>query len=167
MSNYIVFLYRIIYNISGGINMNDKYIIYFISRTRKKMLRFLEHKLTEHGMNDIITSHGNILTALYNNGGKLAMNKIAKIIGKDKSTVTPLINKLLQLGYIEKVQDETDKRITYIVLSEQGRMLKPKFDAISAQINETAYKGFTEEEKGTFLRLLKKLNTNFTEGQEE
>lgn len=147
--------------------MNDKYIIYFISRTRKKMLKFLERKLTEYSMNDIITSHGNILTALYNNDGKLSMNKIAKLIGKDKSTVTPLINKLLQLGYIEKVQDETDKRITYIVLSEQGRLLKPKFDAISAQIHETAYKGFTEEEKETFLRLLKKLNMNFTDGPEE
>ncbi len=147
--------------------MNDKYIVYFISRTRKKMLKFLERKLTEYSMNDIITSHGNILTALYNNGGKLSMNKIAKLIGKDKSTVTPLINKLLQLGYIEKVQDETDKRVTYIVLSEQGCQLKPKFDAISAQINETAYKGFTEEEKETFLRLLKKLNMNFTDGPEE
>ncbi len=147
--------------------MNDKYIIYFISRTRKKMLKFLEHKLAEHDMNDIITSHGNILTALYNNDGRLAMNKIARLIGKDKSTVTPLINKLLQLGYIEKIQDETDKRITYIVLSEQGRQLKPKFDAISSQIYETAYKGFTEDEKETFLRLLKKLNMNFTENTGE
>ncbi len=143
--------------------MNDKYIIYFISRTRKKMLKFLDHKLTEYDMTDIITSHGNILTALYDNGGKLAMNEIAKIIGKDKSTVTPLINKLLQLGYIEKTQDEMDKRITFIVLSKQGYELKPKFDAISAQINETAYKDFTQEEKEIFLRLLKKLNTNFTE----
>lgn len=141
--------------------MNDKYIVYFISRTRKKMLTFIESKLIEYGLSDIITSHGNILTALFENNGKLAMKEIAKKIGKDKSTVTPLINKLMQLGYIDKMNGEEDKRITYIVLTDKGAELKPKFDAISAQVYDTAYKGFSQEEKETLLRLLKKLNMNF------
>lgn len=141
--------------------MNDKYIVYFISRTKKKMIQFIEQKLEENGIDDLITSQGNILSALYESD-KLTMSQIAKKIGKDKSTVTPLIEKLLKLGYIDKMRNEDDKRITYIILKDKGKQLTPKFDSISAQVYETAYKDFTPEEKETFLRLLKKLNMNFT-----
>jgi len=141
--------------------MKDKYIVYFISRTKKKMIEFIEKKLYENGMDDIVPSSGNILTALYEHNEKLTMSKIAKIIGKDKSTVTPLVSKLLSLGYIEKENDEKDKRITYIVLTEKGKQLESKFNAISSEVYKTAYKNFSEEEKEIFLKLLKKLNNNF------
>jgi DNA-binding MarR family transcriptional regulator len=143
--------------------MNDKYIVYFISKTKQKMIQFIEQKLEENGMDNLITSHGNILTALYESDGKLTMSEIANKIGKDKSTVTPLINKLSKIGYIKKVQNEDDKRVTYIILTDKGKALEPKFNTISSQVYETAYKNFTPEEKETFLKLLKKLNTNFTQ----
>lgn len=143
--------------------MDDKYIIYFISRTKQKMIKFIEQKLEEKGIDDLIASHGNILTALYENDGKLTMSQIAKKIGKDKSTVTPLIDKLLKLGYINKVRSEDDKRVTFIILTQKGVQLESEFNSITSQVHETAYKGFTPEEKKVFLQLLKKLNKNFTQ----
>ena len=126
------------------------------------MIQFIEKKLEENGIDDLITSHGNILTALYENNGKLTMSQIAKKIGKDKSTVTPLITKLFQLGYIDKLKNEDDKRITYITITDKGRQLESTFNSITSQVHETAYKNFTPEEKQIFLELLKKLNMNFT-----
>lgn len=143
--------------------MNDKYIVYFISRTKQKMIQFIEQKLEENGIDNLITSHGNILTALYESNGKLTMSQIAKKIGKDKSTVTPLIDKLSKIGYIKKVKNENDRRITYIILTDKGKELESKFNAITSQVYETAYKNFTQEEKEIFLSLLKKLNMNFTQ----
>ncbi|MGB5823826.1 MAG: MarR family transcriptional regulator, partial [Proteocatella sp.] len=145
-----------------GHHMDDKYIIYFISRTKQKMIKFIEQKLEEKGIDDLIASHGNILTALYENDGKLTMSQIAKKIGKDKSTVTPLIDKLLKLGYINKVRSEDDKRVSFIILTQKGVKLESEFNSITSQVYETAYKGFTPEEKKVFLQLLKKLNMNFT-----
>ncbi|GMA98040.1 MarR family transcriptional regulator [Pelosinus sp. IPA-1] len=141
--------------------MKDKYIIYFMSRTKNKMLHFIEEQLQENQLDDLIPSHGNILTALYENHGKLTMKQIAQIIGKDKSTITPLVNKLLDLGYIIKEKNEIDKRVTYIILTERGKQIEAKFNAISREVSVTAYKGFSAEEKEVFLRLLKKLNNNF------
>lgn len=141
--------------------MRDKYIVYFISRTKKKMLSFIEDKLHKNGLDDLIPSHGNILTALYENSGRLTMKKIAEIIGKDKSTITPLVNKLLELRYITKEKDEIDKRVTYIILTIKGKEIEAKFNAISKEVYSVAYKDFSEDEKETFLRLLKKLNNNF------
>lgn len=142
-------------------NMKDKYIVYFMSRIKSKMLHFIEAQLQENSLDDLIPSHGNILTALYENNGKITMKQIAQIIGKDKSTVTPLVNKLVDLGYIKKEKKELDKRVTYIILTERGKEIEAKFNAISREVSMTAYRGFSAEEKEIFLNLLKKLNNNF------
>lgn len=141
--------------------MNDKYIVYFISRTKANMIKFIENKLKENNLNDLIPTHGNILTALYESNKKLTMKEIAKKIGKDKSTVTSLVNKLINLGYLKKEQSTVDRRVTYISLTEKARDIEGKFNFISSQVKETAYKDFTDEEKKEFLRLLRKLSSNF------
>lgn len=141
--------------------MNDKYIIYFISRTKANMIKFIENKLKENKLNDLIPTHGNILTALYESEKSLTMKEIAKKIGKDKSTVTSLVNKLADLGYVKKQKCEKDKRVTYIVLTNKAREIEGTFNFISSQVKETAYSNFTDEEKKEFLRLLRKLSTNF------
>jgi len=141
--------------------MKDKYIVYFISKTKEKMIKFIEQKLKENDLNDIVPSHGNILTALYESNGKLTMKEIAKKIGKDKSTVTSLVEKLITLEYIRKEKCTQDKRVTHITLTNKGREIENVFNLISSEVKSTAYKNFTEEEKEIFLELLKKLNTNF------
>lgn len=143
--------------------MKDKYIVYFMSRTKDKMLHFITEKLQKNGLGELIPSHGNILTALYENHGRLTMKQIAKTTGKDKSTITPLVNKLVELGYITKEKNETDKRSTYIILTEKGRQMETTFRMISGEVYNAAYQGFSAEEKEVFLRLLKKLNHNFSE----
>lgn len=142
---------------------HDKYIVYFISRTKQKMTAFLTRQLREKQMDHLIPSHGNILTVLYENGEQMALNEISRRIGRDKSTVTPLVNRLVELGYVTKQPCAQDRRITLVCLTDAGRALKPRFDEISHSIHQTAYRGFSEEEKQTFLRLLKKMNQNFSD----
>ncbi|QUI24312.1 MarR family transcriptional regulator [Vallitalea pronyensis] len=141
--------------------MNDRYIVYFISSTKKKMTKYIESQLIENELFDLIPSHGNILTNLYDHHKKLTMKEIAKRIGRDKSTVTPLVNKLVKLGYVEKEKSQEDKRTTYLVLTNKGKEIESKFRAISDEVISTAYEGFTEEDKEIFLKYLKRLNNNF------
>jgi DNA-binding MarR family transcriptional regulator len=144
------------------ITMNDKYIVHFISKTRKKMIKFIGNQLKEKGLDDLVPSYGNILTVLYDNDGKLSMKQIGKLVGKDKSTVTALVNKLLKLGYVQKEKCKKDNRITYIKLTEKSENIKDRFDEISKEVYLKAYNNFSIEEKEIFLRLLKKLNNNFS-----
>ncbi|MCT4607560.1 MAG: MarR family transcriptional regulator [Marinisporobacter sp.] len=141
--------------------MNDKYIVYFISKTKKKMTEFIQKELKEKELDDLVPSYGNILTVLYDNDGKLSMKEIGKIIGKDKSTITALVNKLLKLGYVERERSQGDRRVTYIILTEKGKEIEGKFNDISKKVYLTAYKNFSKEEKGILLKLLKKMNNNF------
>lgn len=141
--------------------MNDKYIVYFISRAKANMIKFIENKLKENKLDDLIPTHGNILTALYESDKNLTMKEISKKIGKDKSTVTSLVNRLITLGYVEKEKCTKDKRVTYIGLTQKARDIEGSFNFISSQVKETAYSNFTEDEKKEFLRLLRKLSSNF------
>ena len=104
--------------------MNDKYIIYFISKTKKKMTRFIKKALKEKELDELVPSYGNILTVLFNNNGKLSMKEIGELIGKDKSTITALVNKLSKLGYVKKEKCIEDRRITYIIFTEKGKAVE-------------------------------------------
>lgn len=137
------------------------YSISYISTTRKKYQNFLEKELKEHDIQNIVPSHGSILSVLYQNNGKLTMKEIAKLIRRDKSTVTSLCNKLVSFGYIKKEKCEKDKRVTYISLTQKGIEIRPKFEEISKKLIDTAYKGFTKEEEEMFFYLLNKLKKNF------
>lgn len=141
--------------------MNEKYIVYFISRTKKKMTSYIERRLKENEILDLVPSYGNILSALYNNSQKLTMKEIGNLVGKDKSTITVLVEKLVKLGYVKKEKSESDKRVTYVILTKKGLAVESKFKSISNEVYERAYLGFSDEEKETFLYLLKKINNNF------
>ncbi|MBM7615526.1 MarR family winged helix-turn-helix transcriptional regulator [Alkaliphilus hydrothermalis] len=141
--------------------MKDKYIVYFISKTKKKMTDFIERRLKEKEMGDLAPSYGNILTALYDNNGKLSMKEIGQLIGKDKSTITALVNKLSKLGYVKTEKSKEDRRVTYVKTTEKGREVEDKFNDISKEVYLTAYKNFSIEEREVLLKLLKKLNNNF------
>lgn len=141
--------------------MNDRYILHYICKTKKKMDTFIEQELKSNGLVDIVPSYRNVITVLMDHDGKLSMNEVGKLIGKDKSTVTALVNKLITLGYIKKEKCLEDRRKTYLLLTRKSRSLQEKFDAISDGVYHRAYNDFTGDEKDTFLRLLKKLNHNF------
>ncbi|WP_297523240.1 MarR family transcriptional regulator [uncultured Clostridium sp.] len=142
--------------------MNDKYIVHFMSKTRKKMLKFIQKELVENNLEEIDPSYGNILTALYESDEALTMNQIAKRTSKDKSTITVLVNKLYKLGYIEKVKSTKDNRVTYIVLTKKAQDIKDKYIKICRNLNQTVYADFSDDEKEVFLTLLKRMNDNLS-----
>ena len=89
------------------------------------------------------------------------MNEIGKIIGKKKSTLTDLVRKLTELGYITREKSEKDSRVIEISLTEKGWQFKTLFEEISDNLLEKTYKDFTQEEKETLVLLLNKIRKNY------
>jgi len=106
-----------------------------------------------------VTSHGDIIYALLNQQ-KMTMAEIAHSIGRDKSTVTTLIDKLVKLGYVVKERDTTDTRVVYVTLTDRGTELKPIFEAISNKVLGTFYNGISENERQELARILDKIYHN-------
>ena len=140
---------------------NKNTIFGLIGSLRERYGKFLDKELKAHGIKGLVSSHGSIFACLYQGGGQMKVLEIAQKVGRSKSTVTELINKLASLGYVTKTSCCVDGRCTYVALTEQGRAVKDHFDEISRKLLDTAYQGFTEEEKETLIQGLAKMRRNF------
>lgn len=134
-------------------------IISQIAKIRERLNRLIIQELRQHNIEGIVTSHGDILSALFKYT-ELSMQEIADLIDRDKSTVTVLVDKLIDAGFVEKHQDETDKRVAFVRLTEQGQRLQPAFEEISAILIARIYAGFTDQEKETLVALLTRIQKN-------
>ncbi len=145
-------------NYNGSMKTRDA--ISIISKIKHKIDGFIISELSSQGIEGIVVSHGDILYALFQKE-KLTMAEIAGKIDKDKSTVTALVNKLVQYGYVSKERDTEDARVIYVALTAMGKRLEPSFDEISKKVLDVFYKDFSEEEKEVLFRLLSKIEKNF------
>jgi len=136
-------------------------VIGLIGSLRERYSKFLEKELKACGIKSITGSHGVIFACLYHHGGQMKVMEIARKIGRSKSTVTELVNKLESLGYVNKSNCCVDGRCIYVELTDKGRAVKKDFDIISKRLIGTAYKGFTDEEKEILVNGLEKMRGNF------
>lgn len=141
--------------------MNTNYVIALVSKVRAGATNFLEKELATNGIEGIVPSYGSMLSTLYKNNGKLRMKTVANLINRDKSTVTHLVNKLIKAGYVVREQSSEDSREVYVVLTQKAWDMKEKIESISQKLINTAYKGFTEDEKVRLMQLLDKMKDNF------
>lgn len=102
-----------------------------------------------------------ILRILYFSDGKLISQKqIGDQTRATSANVTYLIDGLVGEGLVERVQDEDDRRFSYVRLTPDGQQLAASLVPIMVEFMNGALQGFTEEEKSTFIRLLEKYRTN-------
>lgn len=140
--------------------MNTRDAISLISKIREKSNKLIETEMSQNGIEGIVTSHGDIIYALFKNE-RMTMAEIANKIGRDKSTVTALIDKLVKLGYVIKERDTQDTRVVYVTLTKKGYELEPIFEAVSAKLLEVFYLAISEEEKEELTKILNKIYSNF------
>lgn len=139
--------------------MKKELIILQIGRIRDKANSFLTGELARRNLKGIAPSHGDILWALFTHGD-LPMKKLAEIINRDKSTITALVNKLIEFGYVERKTHESDLRSNIISLTEKGKAVQKDFRQVSDSLRKKAYQGLTDEEMETLMRLLTRVHDN-------
>ncbi|MCW4016825.1 MAG: MarR family winged helix-turn-helix transcriptional regulator [Candidatus Bathyarchaeota archaeon] len=79
------------------------------------------------------------------------------------ASVSSVVGQMESEGLLVRVQDEEDARKFRLSLTEKGQNLLPPVINSWLNIQEDITKGFTEEEKVTFLRLLKQVERNLDE----
>lgn len=82
---------------------------------------------------------------------------LADIISVGKSSITAIINRLVEAGLIERTRDEEDRRQVYLTLTEAGRQVfdvseKEVMEVISPYLSE-----FQDEDIEKFISMFEKL----------
>ena len=141
--------------------MKNKTALSLTSRIREIGNSFIIRKLKEYGLTNLAPSHGDILFVLYKKDNS-TMKDIADKIHRTKATLTVLIDKLEENGFVTREKSSLDSRNTLISLTNKGKKLKPIFEQISKELNDLLYNNFTEEEAQLLDSLLIKMVKNLS-----
>ena len=116
---------------------------------------FVVNSLEKAGLKGIVPSHGDVLKQLFDKK-VCSMTELARSIGRTKSTVTVLVEKLEREGYVCRVPNESDNRGVWVQLTEKGLALKPVFQGISNGLVGLVSQKLSAEEAAALDRLLRK-----------
>ena len=82
---------------------------------------FSHGNMFSHRRFGVTITQASILMMLMHEGRK-TMGEIAEALGVSKGAATQLLEGLITKGFVERTQDEDDKRIFYVSLSRKGRL---------------------------------------------
>ncbi len=86
----------------------------------------------------------------------LAQSEITERLDIRPSSLGELVTKLERNGYVERRQNENDKRVINVFLTEKGREAESKFVNPRRAAAKSWFAGLTEEEKAELSELLEK-----------
>lgn len=104
---------------------------------------------------DLTKSQCDLLSYLYKNRNqKIIQRDIEHYFHISNPTVTGILNRLSQKGYIERIKSEDDRRIHYIQITKKTDELCSCFLAQKEMIDKMLTKGMDDQEKIVLKNLL-------------
>jgi len=141
-------------------NLETDLIVHLISRIRRKTTAFILDALSKHGLKELVPVHGDVLYALFR-FDELSMKEISSIVGRKKSSVTTIVEKLMKLQYVKKVRDENDNRSYRISLTSKGRSFSSTISEISEDLIKKVYKDMPVTERVQLVKSLRRIDDNW------
>ncbi|MCM3355073.1 MULTISPECIES: MarR family winged helix-turn-helix transcriptional regulator [Bacillus] len=90
----------------------------------------------------------------------IIQEKLAEMIKVDRTTAARAIKKLEINGFIEKMDDEHNKKIKKLFPTEKGKDVFPVIKRENDHSNSVALAGFSEKEEETIFHLLQRMRKN-------
>ena len=139
--------------------MRNDWIIHLISRLRDRVNISMMEEYKEVGLGDIVPAHGGIIYAL-GSQSELSMKELARLMQRDNSTITTLVDKLERLGYVTRFKSSEDGRVYRVRLTDKGQQAHKWVISISRKTLKKMYGGLDEEEQDQLVALLTKVYHN-------
>lgn len=102
---------------------------------------------------DVTMSQWAMLKQLWRQEGRSQV-ELQELLGLDGATVTGLVQRMTQLGLVQRRPDPRDRRVQRVFLTERGRALEQMTMVLEREVNARALEGFTADERAFFIRLL-------------
>jgi MarR family transcriptional regulator, organic hydroperoxide resistance regulator len=103
-----------------------------------------------------------VLRHLWEEDG-LTPREIADRLTVEMPTVTRTVQRMLRDGFVDRQAHPDDARSVRIYLTKRGMELRTQLAAIIADQTEHALRGFTPQERETFVRMLERISENARE----
>lgn len=139
---------------------------FLITQIKQVQGRIFDALLQKAGIEEFNGAQGRILYVLWQEDG-LSVVELAKRTGLAKTTLTSMLERMDEKGFLERVPDIKDRRILRIFLTARAQRLSDKYDQVSDEMSQIFYKDFGEEEIVAFGKSLEKILGNLVEKEKE
>lgn len=102
-----------------------------------------------------------VLTHLWQKDG-LPQTELAFCTDRNRANVTRIIDILEREGIVERKDDESDRRVFRIYLTEKGKSLREETAKCAAKSIEDSLSGLTKEEIDTCTKVLLQIRSNLS-----
>ena len=139
---------------------------FLVGKIKQIQGRVFEKLLTDHGISEFNGAQGRILFVLWDQDG-ISIRELSDRTGLAKTTLTSMLDRLEHSGHILRAADPKDRRSMRIHLTERARGLREQYDAVSMEMNDLFYRGFSDEEILTFEHNLRRILDNLTKKEKQ
>ncbi|MDD2434463.1 MAG: MarR family transcriptional regulator [Bacilli bacterium] len=135
---------------------------FLISQIKAIQGRVFEKLLTEAGISEFNGAQGRILYVLWQENN-LPIVELSKRTGLAKTTLTSMLDRLEEKGFLSRLADKDNRRQIRIVLSERAISLEDKYQEVSGKMSEIFYQNFSDKEIKDFEENLNRIIKNLKE----
>lgn len=87
----------------------------------------------------------------------LSQSELAQELGVESATLVPLLNRLVDLGLVERVKTERDKRKRLLIATAKGLEVYQQVKTVADELREEILTAITPDEQQQTQRVLEKL----------
>ncbi|HEX9025510.1 MAG TPA: MarR family transcriptional regulator [Clostridium sp.] len=87
----------------------------------------------------------------------ISQKELSEFLYVGKSTTAKAVKNLIENNYVKRVQDENDKRIYRLSLTEEGKKVMPKIDATFLELVAIFSKDLSKKEEEQTVTVLKRI----------
>lgn len=128
-------------------------MVFLLGKAYQKAHADFNRRLRPYGLTNM---QHLVLEGLWYEPGMTA-TELSKLLILDKATLSGVLDRMAETGWIEKHPDPEDRRIQRIYPSEQANRLKPDLIEERKESNKDLLAHFSPEERILFKRLLRDL----------
>jgi DNA-binding MarR family transcriptional regulator len=133
---------------------------FLMAKIRQVSGRLSERMFKEYGI-EINSAQGRIMFALWQQDG-IPINDLAQKTQLKKSTLTSMLDRLENMGYVRRQHSKDDRRKILIMRTTKDKALENRYTELSQKITNLFYQGFKESQIERFEQDLAKILDNLT-----
>jgi DNA-binding MarR family transcriptional regulator len=92
--------------------------------------------------------------------GERTQNELAELMGRRPATVAVMVRRMEKAGFVERMADEKDRRVTRVRLTDRGQNTASEIKTQFGRLNGECFEGFSEEERVTLAGYLERMGDN-------
>ena len=133
---------------------------FLMAQIRQVSERIFLRQLKDYGI-EINPAQGRIMFALWQKDA-VPINELVQKTKLEKSTMTSMLDRLEDMGYVKRRRSQQDRRKILIYRTKKDKAMENKYVEVSQEMTVLYYEGFSAGEISRFEQDLKRILNNLT-----